>query len=309
LRSVVNVLQRIVMASSNVAIYSALVANVAIAVAKFVAGGVSRSSAMIAEGVHSLVDSVNELLLLYGIARSDKERDERHPFGYGRELYFWSFIVAILIFALGAGVSFYQGIVHLRRPAVPEHLGWNYAVLAFSLVSEGVSFIITYRQFRKTMGDRSWWEAIRMSKDPTDFMVLFEDGAAVLGIVIVFVLLWVGERTKNPYLDGVASLLVGCLLTFASAVLARESRSLLIGEGISEKTDREIRGLVEDGSDGTKVSRLFSLYQAPDEVLLVLIVDFPTGLKTEEISDRIASVRDRIKSKFPKIAYVVIQPE
>jgi len=297
------------MTRSKVSIYSALAANVAIAVAKFIAGGVTHSSAMIAEGVHSLVDSVNELLLLYGIARSDKERDERHPFGYGRELYFWSFIVAILIFALGAGVSFYQGIVHLRRPAITEHLGWNYAVLAFSLVCEGTSFVITYRQFRQTMGDRGWWGAIRMSKDPTDFMVLFEDGAAVLGILVVFVLLWVGDYTKNPYLDGVASLVVGCLLTFASAVLARESRSLLIGEGISEKTDKEIRALVEDVSDGTKVTRVFSLYQAPEEVLLVLIVDFPSGLKTGEISDRIVRIRDNIKSRFAKIAYIVIQPE
>ena len=139
--------------------------------------------------------------------------------------------------------------------------------------------------------------------------VLFEDGAAVLGILVVFVLLWVGDYTKNPYLDGVASLVVGCLLTFASAVLARESRSLLIGEGISEKTDREIRALVEDVSDGTKVTRVFSLYQAPEEVLLVLIVDFPSGLKTGEISDRIVRIRDNIKSRFAKIAYIVIQPE
>jgi divalent metal cation (Fe/Co/Zn/Cd) transporter len=246
---------------------------------------------------------------LYGIARSDKERDERHPFGYGRELYFWSFIVAILIFALGAGVSFFQGIIHLRRPAISEDLGWNYAVLGFSFVSEGISFVIAYRKFRKTIGDRGWWEAIRMSKDPTDFMVLFEDGAAVLGIVIVFTLLLVGEWTKNPYLDGVASLLVGCILTAASAVLARESRSLLIGEGISAKTDREIRGLVEQVSEGAKVKRLFSLYQAPDEVLLVLMVDFPPDLETDELSERIGRIKEKIKDQYPRVAYIVIQPE
>lgn len=297
------------MPRSTISIYSALAANVAIAVAKFIAGGISHSSAMIAEGVHSLVDTVNELLLLYGIARSDKERDERHPFGYGRELYFWSFIVAILIFALGAGVSFFQGIVHLRQPAISEDMGWNYAVLAFSFVSEGTSFVITYRQFRKTLGGKGWWEAIRVSKDPTDFMVLFEDGAAVLGIVVVFALLVIGQRTKNPYLDGVASLVVGCILTVASAVLARESRSLLIGEGISAKTEGEIRGLVEEVSEGSKVKRVFSLYQAPDEVLLVLIVDFPPDLSTDEISERIGRVRDKIKGRYPKIAYVVIQPE
>jgi len=297
------------MPRSNAAIYSALAANVAIAVAKFVAGGISHSSAMIAEGVHSLVDTVNELLLLYGIARSDKERDERHPFGYGRELYFWSFIVAILIFGLGAGVSFYQGYIHLKRPAELRDLGWNYAVLGFSLVCDGGAFIITWRQFRKTIGDRNWWQAVKASKDPTDFIVLFEDGAAVVGILVVFALLWIGERTKNPYLDGVASLLVGCILTVASAVLVRESRSLLIGEGISAKTEQEIRGLVEQVSDGSKVKRVFSLYQAPDEVLLVLIVDFPSDLSTDKISESIGRVRDRIKGQYPKIAYVVIQPE
>jgi cation diffusion facilitator family transporter len=297
------------MARSNISIYSALAANVAIAIAKFIAGGLTRSSAMIAEGVHSLVDTVNELLLLYGISRSNKERDKYHPFGYGRELYFWSFIVAILIFALGAGVSFVQGYIHLKTPAIDGPLTWNYAVLGFSLLSEGSSLVIAYRQFRKTATDQSLWAAIKTSKDPTNFMVLFEDGAAVLGILVVFALLYIGERTNNPYLDGVASLVVGCILTIASALLARESRSLLIGEGISARTEEEIKHIVEADSGGTTVKRIFSLYQSPEEVLLVLIIDFPPDLTTGELSDRMDRIKERIKGRYRKISYILIQPE
>jgi cation diffusion facilitator family transporter len=296
------------MARSKISIYSALAANVAIAAAKFVAGGITSSSAMIAEGVHSLVDTVNELLLLYGISRSNKKRDEFHPFGYGRELYFWSFIVSILIFAFGAGVSFFQGYLHLKTPAITGDQKWNYIVLGFSLLSEGSSLIIAYRVFRGTIGDQTIWAAIKRSKDPTDFMVLFEDGAAVLGILVVGLLLFIGERTNNPYLDGVASLLVGCILTVASALLARESRSLLIGEGISTQKEDEIKDMVKRGF-GVVVKRIFSLYQAPDEVLLVLIIDFPEELRTEELSEKMDAIKDRIREKYSRVAYILIEPE
>lgn len=297
------------MARSNVSIYSALAANIAIAIAKFIAGGITGSAAMISEGVHSLVDTVNELLLLYGIFRSNKKRDEFHPFGYGRELYFWSFIVSILIFALGAGVSFFQGYIHLRMPVTPGDQKWNYIVLGFSLLSEGSSLVIAYRAFRKTIGGQSIWAAVKKSKDPADFIILFEDGAAVLGILVVGVLLFIGERTKNIYLDGVASVVVGCILTVASALLARESRSLLIGEGISVQTEEEIRNIVKAGDAGTVVKRIFSLYQSPDEVLLVLIIGFPADLRAEALSERMAAIKVRVKKRYPKIAYILIEPE
>jgi divalent metal cation (Fe/Co/Zn/Cd) transporter len=187
-------------------------------------------------------------------------------------------------------------------------MGWNYTVLGFSLLSEGSSLVIAYRAFRKTIGEQTLWAAIKKSKDPTDFVVLFEDGAAVLGILVVGLLLFIGERTNNPYLDGVASLLVGCILTVTSALLARESRSLLIGEGISAKTEEEIRNLVKV-SFGVVVKRIFSLYQSPEEVLLVLIIDFPAELKTEELSERMGEIRERIKNRYSKISYILIQPE
>lgn len=263
---------------------------------------------MIAEGVHSLVDTVNELLLLYGIHRSNKERDEDHPFGYGRELYFWSFIVSILIFSFGAGVAFVQGYLHLRQPAVRGSMTWNYIVLGISFLFEGASFLIAFSKFRK-ISRQPLWTAIIESKDPTDFIVLFEDAAAVLGVVVVFVLLYIGQITGNPYLDGVASLVVGVILTVASMLLARESRSLLIGEGISAGTQKAIMDLVRDHPGGLSVRRLFSIYQAPDEVLLVLIVDVPPELATGELTERMDEIKAKIKERYSRISYIIIQPE
>ena len=294
------------MARTNIVIYSALGANIVIAIFKFAAGIISSSSAMIAEGVHSLVDTVNELLLLYGIHRSDKERDEDHPFGYGRELYFWSFIVSILIFAFGAGVAFVQGYLHLKQPSVVRSMTWNYAVLGVSFLFEGSSFLVAFREFRKTTKGNLWL-AIMESKDPADFAVLFEDGAAVLGLVVVFVLLFIGERTGNPYLDGVASLVVGVILTVASALLARESRSLLIGEGISASTQKAVMEIVRRDPGGFSVRRLFSIYQAPDEVLLVLIVDVRPEIEAGMLTDRMDEIKAKIKKQYPRITYIIIE--
>jgi len=299
------------MKRSKISIYAALAANIAIAAVKFVAGGISGSAAMTAEGVHSLVDSVNELLLLYGIYSSNKERDKHHPFGYGRELYFWSFIVSILIFALGAGVSFYQGYIHLKKPAITGPLHWNYIVLIFSLVFEGASFVIAFRQFRRTevKEDTSLWDAVVRSKDPASFMVLFEDGAAVTGVATVLVCLFIGHITNNPYLDGVASILVGVILTAASALLARESRSLIIGEGVSSRTEKEIVDLVKDDRSVTSTPRIFSIYQSPEEVLLVILLSFKPDLTVDELNDRINAIKQRIRQRYPKIAYIIVQPD
>ncbi|MES1160237.1 MAG: cation diffusion facilitator family transporter, partial [Bacteroidota bacterium] len=274
----------------------------------FIAGGISKSSAMISEGVHSLVDSVNELLLLYGIHRSNRQRDKTHPFGYGRELYFWSFIVAILIFALGAGVSFYQGVSHIRHPQLAGDFVWNYAVLGISFISEGSSFLVALKEFNKTRGAEGLWAAIKRSKDPATFMVLFEDGAALLGVVVVFVCLFIGQQIKNLYLDGVASLLIGLILTIASALLARESRSLLMGEGISPQTEQNIIELIEKDFLPIQVKKMFSIYESPEEVLLVLILDFPS-LDTEELNNKIDAVKEAIRKRYPKINYIIIQPD
>lgn len=297
------------MAKSKSSIYSALTANVLIAITKFIAGSVTKSSSMISEGVHSLVDSTNQLLLLYGIKQSKKRPDPIRPFGYGKELYFWSFIVAIMIFGLGGGISIYQGYTHILNPEPLTNAKWNYVVLGLSIVFEGTSFIIAAKEFNKTRGDQSWWKAIINSKDPSSFLVLFEDGAAVLGLGIVFICIFLEHQFNNPYLDGVASVLVGLLLVGVSLILARESRSLLMGEGIAERTSRQIKKIVTEDPLILEVKYLFSSYQSPEEILLVLIVNMKADLDTAEIDDAITDAREKIKKKYPLIKFVIIQPE
>lgn len=297
------------MAASKISIYSALAANVLIAVTKFVAGSFTKSASMIAEGVHSLVDSTNQLLLLYGLKQSKKRPDLLRPFGYGKELYFWSFIVAIMIFGLGGGISIYQGYIHIVNPEPLTDPFWNYIVLAVSLIFEGTSFIVAVKAYNKIRGNEPWWQSIINSKDPPSFLILFEDGAAVLGLLIVFICMFLEHRFNNPYLDGVASILVGLLLMGVSLLLARESRSLLMGEGIAKKTEDRIRKLVVEDPRIISVRYLFSTYQSPEEILLVLIITVQNDLDTTDIDEAITDARHRIKQVFPSIRFIIIQPE
>ena len=297
------------MVKNKASIYSALVADILIATTKFIAGARTNSSSMISEGIHSLVDTTNQVLLLYGLKRSRKPPDNLRPFGYGKELYFWSFIVSILIFGLGGGLSIYQGILHIRNAEPLGDPTWNYAVLGFSLIFDGGSFLIAVKEFNKARGDLSFWKAIIQSKDPSSFLVLFEDGAAVLGLFIVFILMVINDAYNMPALDGIASILVGLLLVFASLILARESRSLLMGEGIAPETQKKIKALVEKDPSVVKVGRILSTYEAPEEVVLMLIVYFKPGLDTGEITNAIERVRKTIKEEFTRIEFVIIQPK
>lgn len=297
------------MAKSKSSIYSALAANVLIAITKFIAGSVTKSSSMISEGIHSLVDSTNQLLLLYGIKQSKKRPDPIRPFGYGKELYFWSFIVAIMIFGLGGGISIYQGYTHILHPEPLTNPTWNYIVLGLSIVFEGTSFMIAAKEFNKTRGDQSWWRAIVNSKDPSSFLVLFEDGAAVVGLGIVFICIFLEHQLNNPYLDGVASVLVGILLAGVALILARESRSLLMGEGIADRTSKQIKKMITENPLIPEVKYLFSTYQSPEEILLVLIVNMKADLDTGEIDEAITDAREKIKKRYPLIKFVIIQPE
>lgn len=297
------------MAKNNASIYSALVADILVAATKFIAGGYTNSSSMISEGIHSLVDSTNQLLLLYGLKRSRKPPDKSMPFGYGKELYFWSFIVSILIFALGGGFSLYQGIIHIIHP---EELGdptWNYVVLLLSFIFDGASFVIAIKQFNKSRGGLSYWDAIIKSKDPASFLVLFEDGAAVLGLIIVFIFMVCSHAFDMPVLDGVASSLVGLLLIFVSIILARESRSLLMGEGIAPETQRKIKELAEKDQAVIRVSNILSTYESPEEVVLMLVIQFKPRLDTADITGAIERIRKAIKQKFSLVEFVIIQPQ
>jgi cation diffusion facilitator family transporter len=297
------------MKKNYASIYSALIANVLIAIIKFIAGAFSNSASMISEGIHSLVDTVNEVLLLYGLKRSRKPADKIRPFGYGKELYFWSFIVSILIFGLGGGLSIYQGIIHIRNP---EQLGdptWNYVVLGLSIIFEGTSFVIALRGFNKARGEIPFWKAVVRSKDPASFLVLFEDGAAVSGLLVVLILMKINHTYNIPVLDGVASLIVGMILVFVSLILARESRSLLMGEGIAPETQEKIKVLAEKDPAVIKVGRILSTYEAPEEILLMLIVYFKPHLDTKQINEAIERIRKEVKEEFKLVEFVIIQPK
>ncbi|CAL1519089.1 cation diffusion facilitator family transporter [Chitinophaga sp. MM2321] len=297
------------MTKNHASIYSALVADVLIAIVKFIAGARTNSSSMISEGIHSLVDTINQILLLYGLKRSARPPDKYRPFGYGKELYFWSFIVSILIFGLGGGLSIYQGIIHIQKvePLIDPML--NYIVLGFSFIFDGGSFVIAIREFNKTRGSTGFWKAVINSKDPSSFLVLFEDGAAVLGLITVFVLMLINHAFNMPFLDGVASILVGLLLVFASLILARESRSLLMGEGIAPETQRKIKELTERDPAVIKVGNILSTYESPDEIVLMLMVYFKADLDTEGITDAIERVRKAIKQEYTLVGFVIIQPQ
>jgi cation diffusion facilitator family transporter len=297
------------MRKNHASIYSALIADILIAITKFIAGAHTNSSSMISEGIHSLVDTSNQLLLLYGLKRGKKPADKLRPFGYGKELYFWSFIVSILIFGLGGGLSVYQGIIHILHPEPLGNPFWNYMVLAFSFFFDGLSFVIAIKEFNRARANMGFWKAVVKSKDPSSFLVLFEDGAAVFGLIIVFVLMLLSHSMSMPVLDGVASLLVGLLLIFVSLILARESRSLLMGEGIAPETQQKIKALVEKDETVLQVSNILSTYQSPEEVVLMLLVQFKQDLDTDEITNAIERIRSAIKEKFNLVEFVLIQPQ
>lgn len=297
------------MASSKKSIYSALAANLLIAITKFIAGHFSNSASMFAEGIHSLVDTVNQILLLYGIKRSKKSPDAQHPFGYGKELYFWSFIVSIMIFGLGGGISIYQGVTHIIHPEALGDPTISYIVLLLSIIFESSSLVIAIKAFNQTRGELSWWNAIVKSKDPSTFLVLFEDLAAVAGLLIVAICIFLGHQLNIPQLDGLASVLVGLLLVGVSAILARESRSLLMGEGIAPETQAKITDLVQKHPTVIKVLHLLSTYQSPEEVVLMLIIVFKNDNTIVEINEAIDDITANIKQEFPLIQFVIIQPE
>lgn len=297
------------MANNRKSIYSALLANLLIALTKFIAGGFTNSSSMISEGIHSTVDTTNQLLLLYGIKRSKKAPDESHPFGYGKELYFWSFMVSILIFGLGGALSIYQGIIHIIEPEVMKDPFWNYIVLVLSLIFEGTSLFIAVKEFNKTRSNIGWWDTIIKSKDPSSFLVVFEDGAAVAGLLVVMILMSLSHALKIPELDGLASIIVGLILVFVSFILARESRSLLMGEGIAPETREKISELADKDHAVVKTKKILSNYQSPEEVILMLIIDFEDHLDTEDITKAIHRIRLNIKNEFPLVRFVIIQPE
>jgi len=297
------------MASSKLSIYSALIANFLIAVTKFIAAFITGSSAMLSEGIHSLVDTANEILLLLGLKKSKQKADAKRPFGYGKELYFWSFIVSILIFAVGGGISFYEGISHLQHPEPIENPLWNYIVLGVAFLFDGISFIISLKNFNSNRDSQPFWTAIKKSKDPSSFVVLFEDAADVLGLIIAFAGVYFGHRLNNPYFDGMASIIIGILLTAVSVILTRESRSLLMGETASHHLLQQVVSIAEASDAVIKVSRHLSMVLAPDEVLVVLETKFRQDIASERIVAASNAIKKKIQEQHPCFKQIFIEPD
>ena len=297
------------MPSSKLPIYSALAANLLIAVTKFIAAAVTGSSAMVSEGIHSVVDTMNEILLLFGLKKSKKPPDRQRPFGYGKEIYFWSFIVSILIFGLGGGASFYEGIKHLEHPEQIENPFWNYLVLVVAFIFDGTSFIIALKSFNKKRGRDPFWASVKTSKDPASFVILFEDAADVIGLLIAFTGVYLGHSLKAPYFDGAASIIIGLILTAVCIVLTRESRSLLMGETASSYVLDDIVSIAKSDPAIVNVKHPLSMFMGPEEILLVLEVDFKDGLTTNEILGSTRNLRKKIREKYPNFKRIFIEAE
>lgn len=296
-------------AESKVAIVAAIAGNVAVAFTKFVAAAFSGSSAMLSEGIHSLVDTGNGALLLFGLRQSRRPPDFTHPFGHGKELYFWSLIVAITIFALGGGMSLYEGITHLLQPQPLADPFWNYVVLGCAFCFEGTTLLFGLKAFRVVKGKRGFLEAMHRSKDPSTFIVVFEDSGALLGLVIAFFGVFLGHQLRNPYLDGIASIVIGLVLATMSFFLAYETKGLLIGEGVERETLERIRSLVEADPGIAHVSRLLTMYFGPHEVLLALEVKFRDELSAVGVRAAVARVQKTVRREYPDITRIYFASE
>jgi len=288
-------------------VVAAIGANLAIAATKLAAASVTGSSAMLSEAIHSLVDTGNGILLLVGMRAARRPADEDHPFGHGKELYFWTLIVAILIFAVGGGMSFYEGITHLQHPAPLENAFWNYLVLGFALLFESASWTVAWREFRHTRGERSIFGALHQSKDPSLFTVVLEDTAALLGLVVAFVGVLLGHLLENPYLDGTASIVIGLILATVAVFLTYESRGLLLGESAEPAVVAGISALVLADGDVLEVARLLTMHMGPREVLLNLKLVFRPHLSVEDIAGVVDRLEARIRDRFPEVWRIYIE--
>jgi cation diffusion facilitator family transporter len=293
--------------SAKKTIYAAMGANFAIAVTKFIAASITGSSAMLSEGIHSVVDTGNELLLLLGIRLSKKPADDSHPFGYGQELYFWTLIVALFIFAIGGGMSIYEGIDHLRHPEPLSDPFWNYLVLGLAVIFEGYSWSVALQAFLANTNEANFWTAIRASKDPTIFTILFEDTAALMGLWVAFMGVLSGHLLNNVYLDGVASIVIGIILSTVALLLAAKSKGLLIGEGANSETIASIKQIANADPAVEKIIKVLTLHFGPQEILLNLEIEFVEDLATEELAIAVERLETAISSKHSEVQNIFIE--
>lgn len=304
-------LEQLTLASpaSRKVIYTALIGNGLIAISKFIASALTGSSAMLSEAIHSVVDMGNQGLLLLGIKRSKRPPDASHPFGYGMELYFWTFVVAILIFAVGAGVSIYEGVHKLQHPRVIQNASINYIVLGLAMIFEGYAWYVAFTEFKRIKGKLSYLEAVRRSKDPTVFTVLFEDSAAMLGLMVAFAGVAGATVLGIPEFDGAASILIGVILAVTAMLLAYESKSLLIGERAKVEVIGGIREIILKQPEIIALNELLTMHLGPRDILLNLSVDFDDRVSSKQVEDAISDMERQIKARFPEVSRVFIEAQ
>jgi len=294
---------------SKKVIIAALLGNALVAITKFVAAFITGSSAMLSEGIHSLVDTGNQGLLLFGLRQSRKPADERFPYGHGKEIYFWSFVVAILIFAVGAGVSIYEGVRHLIHPSPIQNPYVNYIVLGLAVVFEGVAWALALREFTRAKGKWGFVEAVQRGKDPSIFLVLFEDSAALLGLVVAFCGILLGHLTGIPYFDGGASVIIGLILGGTSIWLAYETKGLLIGEAANTAVVEDIKRIALSFSPINHVNEVLTLHMGPEFILVNASVDFDDDISADELEGIIAELTTQLKKAHPNIKRVFVEAE
>ena len=293
--------------SSKTVVYGAIGANLAIAASKFVAAAFTGSAAMMSEGIHSLVDSGNGLLILFGMNRAARPADAKHPFGYSKEIYFWTVIVAVLVFAVGGGMSLYKGYQYLREPAPLTDPTWNYWVLGLAIVFEGVACTLAYREFRKTQGAQGFWQALRSSRDPAVFAILLEDLAALVGLVIALIGIFFGHLLNNLYFDGAASAAIGVLLVGMAIFMLGEAKGLLLGEGASDAVLSDLQQLVGQDPAVERLRPPLSMYLGPTDAILALDVSFKDQLTAAEIEQAVDRLQTAIKAQHPDFKRIFIE--
>lgn len=296
-------------AGSKKVIIAALIGNSLIAATKFAAGAFTGSSAMLSEGIHSVVDTGNQGLLLLGLARSKRPANAQHPFGHGKEVYFWSFVVAILLFALGAGISIYEGVDHILAPQPIVNPFVNYIVLGLAMIFEAGAWYVAFREFKRAKGNLGYFEAVHKCKDPTLFVVLFEDSAATLGLLVAFAGIFIGQLTGNLYFDGAASIVIGLILGGTAAWLAYETKGLLIGESAGADTVKGIREIARTTAGVVRVNEVLTMHMGPEYILVNISATFADDITATEIEANIAAMDKKIKSAYPFIRRVFIEAE
>lgn len=295
--------------SNKIVVYAAMFGNLAIALVKFVAAYITNSSAMLSEAVHSVVDTLNEILLLYGMKKAKKPGDVKHPFGYGRELYFWAFIVALLVFALGAIISILQGIYHIIQPEEMQNPMINYIVLGIAILCEGFSWSVALKTFRKQKGNMGYFEAFRRSKDPTTFTVLFEDTAALIGLVIALVGIFLAHQLNIPELDGVASILIGVVLAVSAWFLARETKGLLLGETADPKLRENVLNIAQQDAAVFSANGVLTEQMGAHQVIASLSLEFKDDLTSDQIEACVNRIETQIKQLHPEIIALFVKPQ